>query len=49
METILSAQPKNRGYRLLQSHLKLATGQYSGDCYEFSEDSLKRLALNMER
>ena len=49
LETVLSSQPTNRQYRLLQSHLKLATGQYSGDCYQFSENSLKKVALNMER
>ena len=48
-ETILNAQPRDEGYKKLQDFLRLAVGQYTGDCYEFSEDSLKLIAINMER
>ena len=48
-DIILNVQPKHTGYRALQNYMRLVTGQYSGDCYEFNNDSLKLMALNMER
>ncbi|MGV3508441.1 MAG: L,D-transpeptidase family protein [Sphingobacteriaceae bacterium] len=46
---VLSVQPGSPAYRSLQYYMRLAVGQYVGDCYEISEDTLKLVALNLER
>ncbi|HEY0176184.1 MAG TPA: hypothetical protein VGC08_07395, partial [Pedobacter sp.] len=49
MTAVLSVQPQSKAYTLLQSHLRLITGQYVGDCYEVPEGEVRKIALNMER
>lgn len=46
---ILSVQPVYQGYRDLQEYMKLLVGQYIGDCYEISDETVKLIALNLER
>jgi murein L,D-transpeptidase YcbB/YkuD len=49
MTAVLNVQPQSAAYTLLQSHLRLITGQYVGDCYEVPEADVRKIALNMER
>ncbi|WP_256003672.1 hypothetical protein [Pedobacter deserti] len=46
---ILNVQPKTAAYRQLQAHMRLMNGQYTGDCYEFPEGEVRKIAMNMER
>ncbi|HTN20480.1 MAG TPA: hypothetical protein VL125_08400 [Pelobium sp.] len=46
---ILNVQPIFKGYKQLQQFLKLMVGQYTGDCYEISEETEKLIVLNLER
>ncbi|HEY0899420.1 MAG TPA: L,D-transpeptidase family protein [Sphingobacteriaceae bacterium] len=48
-EQILSVQPQTRKYKLLQDYQRLLTTQYAGDCYEISGDTVRLIALNLER
>ncbi|WP_158557196.1 L,D-transpeptidase scaffold domain-containing protein [Mucilaginibacter conchicola] len=49
METIASAQPKDQLYKALQDRLHVVAGVQLGDCYEFPEAQVRKIALNMER
>jgi murein L,D-transpeptidase YcbB/YkuD len=49
MSAVLSAQPHSRAYTIMQSTMRLITGQYVGDCYEVPEGQVRKIALNMER
>ncbi len=46
---VLKVQPGFEGYKQLQQYLKLMVGQYTGDCYESTEETEKLMALNLER
>ncbi|MEO5909901.1 MAG: hypothetical protein ABIP95_03390 [Pelobium sp.] len=48
-EEILKVQPNFESYKQLQEYLRLMVGQYTGDCYESSEETEKLIALNLER
>lgn len=49
MTAIGNVQPKSKEYTDMQDHMRLWTGQYTGDCYEVPESSIRKLAINMER
>jgi len=49
MTAIGNAQPKSKEYADMQDHMRQWTGQYTGDCYEVPESSIRKLAINMER
>lgn len=49
MAAIGNAQPKSKEYADMQDHMRQWTGQYTGDCYEVPESSIRKLAINMER
>lgn len=49
MSAVLSAQPDSKAYHLLQSRMRLMTGQYVGDCYEVPQGEVRKIAINMER
>jgi murein L,D-transpeptidase YcbB/YkuD len=49
MLTIVSAQPQNKFYQSLQARMHLVAGVQLGDCYEFPEGEVRKMALNMER
>jgi len=49
MSAVLEVQPNTKAYRLLQSRMRLMTGQYVGDCYEVPKGELRKVAINMER
>ena len=49
MAAIVSAQPKAKIYQNLQSRLHVVAGVQLGDCYEFPEAEVRKIALNMER
>jgi murein L,D-transpeptidase YcbB/YkuD len=46
---IESVQPKDKQYANLQGYMRLATGQYVGDCYEMPDSTIRLMAINMER
>jgi murein L,D-transpeptidase YcbB/YkuD len=47
--SVTNVQPDNKQYRELQNMLRLMTGQYTGDSYETDIQTVKLIALNMER
>ncbi len=49
MTAIGNVQPKSKEYADMQDHMRQWTGQYTGDCYEVPESSIRKLAINMER
>ncbi|RFZ85308.1 L,D-transpeptidase [Mucilaginibacter terrenus] len=49
MVTIVSAQPQNQLYQNLQERMHKVAGVQVGDCYEFPEAEVRKMALNMER
>nr|WP_294945310.1 L,D-transpeptidase family protein [uncultured Mucilaginibacter sp.] len=49
MTAMVSAQPKNKLYQNLQSRMHVIAGVQLGDCYEFPEAEVRKIALNMER
>lgn len=49
MTLVLNLQPKSGVYRLMQEQMRLMKGQYLDDCYEAPEESVRKLAINMER
>ena len=49
MNAIENLQPKTKAYTNLQYHMRLWTGLYTGDNYEFPESEIKKMAINMER
>jgi len=48
-KTITLVQPKSKIYHDLKYQMYLETGLYTGDCYEFPERAIQRMAINMER
>lgn len=46
---VTSVQPASKAYRELQYQLRLATGLYTGDCYEVPEKTIRTMAINLER
>ncbi len=48
-QMILGVQPKMKGYRQLQNFLRLAVHRHQEDCHEISGDTLKQVAINLER
>lgn len=48
-KAITRAQPKSKIYQDLKYQTYLETGLYTGDCYEFPEAGIQRMAINMER
>ncbi|MDB5126181.1 L,D-transpeptidase family protein [Mucilaginibacter sp.] len=49
MQAIVSAQPQNKLYQNLQGRMHIVAGAQLGDCYEFPEADVRKMALNMER
>jgi murein L,D-transpeptidase YcbB/YkuD len=49
MAAVISVQPQSEAYQRLQYQMHLLTGLYTGDCYETPEDSIRKIAVNMER
>ena len=49
MSAIENLQPKTKAYTNLQYHMRLLTGLYTGDNYEFPESDIKKMAINLER
>ena len=49
MQAFVSAQPQNKLYLNLQDRLHKVAGIQAGDCYEFPEAEVRKMALNMER
>jgi murein L,D-transpeptidase YcbB/YkuD len=49
MAAVISVQPKSEAYQRLQYKMHLLTGLYTGDCYETPEDTIRKMAVNMER
>ncbi len=48
-QAMLTAQPTDETYRHLQEQLRLITGQYTGDCYEIPDATVRQITINMER
>lgn len=48
-KTITLVQPKSKIYHDLKYQTYLETGLYTGDCYEFPETGIQKMAINMER
>ncbi|MBC7416626.1 MAG: L,D-transpeptidase family protein [Pedobacter sp.] len=46
---IINAQPLLKEYDDLQKYMRLVRGQYLEDNYEFPEESVRKMAINMER
>ena len=46
---VADAQPTYIGYQELQTLMRLITGQYIGDSYEVSAETVKLIAVNLER
>jgi len=46
---IASVRPSSKEYDDLQKYLHLVRGQYLEDSYEFPEESVKKMTINMER
>lgn len=46
---IASVQPSSKEYDELQKYMHLVRGQYLEDSYEFPEESVKKMTINMER
>src|SRR5690606_25094627 len=46
---VLDVQPKAKLYQDLQEYMRLAQGQYIGDCYDVPEADIRCAAINMER
>ena len=49
MQAITNAQPQNKLYQNLQTRMHKVAGVQLGDCYEFPEAEVRRMAINMER
>ncbi|PAW94777.1 hypothetical protein CKK33_15250 [Mucilaginibacter sp. MD40] len=49
MAVVLTAQPQGALYQYLQARLHTVAGVQLGDCYEFPEKDVRKMALNMER
>ena len=48
-EGILAVQPASKTYSDLQYKMRQLKGQYDGDCYTIPEETIRRIAINMER
>ncbi|MET4081960.1 murein L,D-transpeptidase YcbB/YkuD [Pedobacter sp. UYP30] len=46
---IIKVQPLSKEYHELQTYMLLVRGQYMEDNYEFPEESVRKMAINMER
>ncbi len=46
---ILNVQPKSKMYADLQYKMRQLKGQYDGDCYSVPEETVRKVAINMER
>lgn len=49
LNAVTEVQPRSTSYRELQYQLRLATGLYTGDCYELPDSTLRIMAINLER
>ncbi|MDB5144991.1 MAG: hypothetical protein JWQ66_3704 [Mucilaginibacter sp.] len=49
IKVITQVQPPSKIYQDLRYHMYLETGLYTGDCYEFPENGIRAMAINMER
>jgi murein L,D-transpeptidase YcbB/YkuD len=49
VKMITQTQPQSKAYHSLKYHMYLLTGLYTGDCYEFPESDIRRMAINLER
>jgi murein L,D-transpeptidase YcbB/YkuD len=49
MAVLTNAQPQNKLYQNLQARMHVVAGVQLGDCYEFPEAEVRKMALNMER
>ena len=46
---MLNAQPRSKAYADLQYKMRQLKGQYDGDCYNVPEETIRKIAINMER
>jgi len=46
---LLAVQPKSKIYTDLQYKMQQLKGLYDGDCYNVPEETIRRIAINMER
>lgn len=46
---LLAVQPKGQAYQEMQRWMHKWKGQYLDDCYEVPEESVRKVAINMER
>jgi len=49
LSAINNVQPNTQLYIDLQDHMRLLTGQRSGDCYVIPQGLIRKMAINMER
>ncbi|OOQ58928.1 hypothetical protein BC343_08720 [Mucilaginibacter pedocola] len=49
MRAVLNVQPRSKAYQNMQARLHVIAGVQTGDCYEFPEAEVRKIALNMER
>lgn len=46
---VLTVQPKSKTYADLQYKMRELKGRYDGDCYSVPEETVRKVAINMER
>ena len=46
---VLAVQPKSKMYADLQYKMRQLKGRYDGDCYSVPEETVRKVAINMER
>jgi murein L,D-transpeptidase YcbB/YkuD len=46
---VLNVQPRTKTYADLQYKMRQLKGQYDGDCYSVPEETVRKVAINMER
>ncbi|PJJ83533.1 L,D-transpeptidase scaffold domain-containing protein [Mucilaginibacter auburnensis] len=46
---MLDVQPRSKAYADLQYKMRQLKGQYDGDCYTVPEQTIRKIAINMER
>jgi murein L,D-transpeptidase YcbB/YkuD len=46
---VLNVQPRSKMYADLQYKMRQLKGQYDGDCYSVPEETVRKVAINMER
>ncbi|HZY38372.1 MAG TPA: L,D-transpeptidase family protein [Mucilaginibacter sp.] len=49
MKALIGVQPQSKAYADLQYHMHLLEGVYQGDCYDIPEETVRKMAINMER